>query len=142
MSVQANKDLVTRYITEGNAAIRDVTKSLDIFDKYNGPKLINHLATGNINYEQTRQFGTAFFRAFPDFDETIDDIVAEGDKVVIRVTCRGTHKGEFLGISPTGKKVAYTGIAIHRISEGKIIESWGVVDMLSLMQQLGAIPRR
>jgi predicted ester cyclase len=79
-------------------------------------------------------------RAFPDHHETIDDIVAEDDKVVARVRWTGTHQGEYLGAAPTGKQVTYTAITIYRIEGGKVVESWQEGDRIGLMQQLGVIP--
>jgi predicted ester cyclase len=78
--------------------------------------------------------------AFPDFKATIDDIVAESDKVVIRMTWSGTHKGEFMGIPATGKRVSFGVIDIMRIAGGKLVEHWGQTDTMGMMQQLGAIP--
>ena len=67
-------------------------------------------------------------------------MIAEGDKVAVRFTARGTHKGEFLGIPPTGKQVAWAGINIYRVASGKIAETWQLSDGLGLMQQLGVVP--
>jgi steroid delta-isomerase-like uncharacterized protein len=78
--------------------------------------------------------------AFPDGRVTIEDMIAEGDKVVTRYNSRGTHKGDFMGIPATGKKVAVTGIVISRIAKGKIAEEWEEFDALGFMVQLGAIP--
>jgi steroid delta-isomerase-like uncharacterized protein len=72
---------------------------------------------------------------------TLEDIVAEGDKVVVRWTGSGKHEGEFMGIAPTGKSFTIAGIDIHRIEDGKIAEHWHVVDQFSLLQQLGLIPQ-
>jgi len=85
--------------------------------------------------------GTVYplFEAFPDVENVIEDIVAEGDRVAIRWRAHGTHEGEFFGIPPTGKRVELTGITIERIAGGKRLEGWGVPDMLGLMQQLGAV---
>jgi predicted ester cyclase len=90
--------------------------------------------------ESTKQFFDMFHAAFPDSSRTIEDQIAEGELVATRVTLNGTHRGEFQGISPTGKRIAVTGIWIDRVAGGKIVERWGAVDMLGLMQQLGAIP--
>ena len=90
--------------------------------------------------EETEQFMRTFFAAFPDNRSTIEDMIAEGDKVVTRYNVRGTHKGEFLGIPATGKEVAFTSILISRIAGGKIVEEWEEADSLGLMQQLGAVP--
>ena len=78
--------------------------------------------------------------AFPDLRITVEDAVAEGDKVVSRVTMRGTHKGEFAGIAPTGKQATMEVIEIARIAGGKIVERWGLFDEASLMRQLGVVP--
>ena len=80
--------------------------------------------------------------AIPDVTATIEDIIAEGDRVAVRMTMRGTQKGEFRGIPPTGKTAVMTEMSIYRISEGKIAEGWDLSDRLGLMQQLGAIPQR
>jgi steroid delta-isomerase-like uncharacterized protein len=79
--------------------------------------------------------------AFPDFQVTIEDQIAEGDKVATRVTFRGTHKGEFRGVPPTDKQVSYSGIAIDRIAGGKVVEMWHEADTLGMLQQLGVVPK-
>jgi steroid delta-isomerase-like uncharacterized protein len=78
-------------------------------------------------------------RAFPDLHVTIDDLIEEGDKVVARQTVTGTHQGDYMGLPPTGKPVTYTEIFIVRFVNGRIAETWGVVDVLSQMKQLGVI---
>ena len=79
-------------------------------------------------------------RGFPDLHTRIDDLIAEGDKVVARNTVTGTHQGEYMGLPPTGKSITYNEIFIVRFAGGRIAETWGVVDVLSQMRQLGAIP--
>jgi predicted ester cyclase len=81
-----------------------------------------------------------FRAAFPDLHGTIEDQIAEGDKVVSRMTYRGTHQGELMGIPPTGKQVTMSFIGIHRITAGKVAEGWVNFDALGMMQQLGVIP--
>jgi predicted ester cyclase len=76
----------------------------------------------------------------PGWHATIDDAIAEGDKVVHRITGRGTHKGEWMGIAPTGKQVTVTANIIYRIASDKIVEEWFEYDVMALMQQLGAVP--
>jgi predicted ester cyclase len=78
--------------------------------------------------------------AFPDTMHTIEDQVAEGDKVVTRLRGRATFTGEILGIRPNGRVVEIGGIIIHRLKDGKLVEHWAISDQLSFMQQLGAIP--
>ena len=79
-------------------------------------------------------------RAFPDLHITIEDLIAEGDKVVARNTVTGTHQGEYMGLQGTGKSIAYNEIMIVRFAGGRIAETWGVVDVLSQLRQLGALP--
>ena len=81
-----------------------------------------------------------YYAAFPDFHFTVEDMVAEGDKVVGRGTFRATHKGELMGIPATGKQVAVAGIHIYRVASGKLAEEWIEQDNLGLLQQLGVIP--
>ena len=90
--------------------------------------------------EAWRQFTGPFVEAFPDLRLTVEDIMAEGDMVAARVAFDGTHRGEFQGIPPTGKEVAFTSIEVNRVVDGKGEEHWVEIDLLGLMQQLGAIP--
>jgi len=80
-----------------------------------------------------------FFKGFPDWHETIEDIVAEGDKVWVRFTGRGTHRGEWRGLAPTGKKITFTGVQIWRIVDGKVVEKDSIIDILDACKQLGII---
>lgn len=93
-----------------------------------------------LDYKTFLQFGQAWHSAFPDEQTNFEDQLAEGDKVVSRMTSTATHQGEFQGIPPTGKKIKVTGIWIDRITNDKIVERWGIIDMVGLMQQLGVIP--
>ena len=90
--------------------------------------------------EGMKQGATALRTAFPDIHFTVEDMVAEEDRVVSRVTVRGTHEGEYMGIPPTGKKFAVNAIIITRWVDGKEVEAWEVVDMLGMFQQLGISP--
>jgi predicted ester cyclase len=89
--------------------------------------------------EGVKQLVSAWRTGFPDGRMIIDDLFAEGDRVVIRMTWVGTHNGEFYGVAPTGRRVSVTSIGIDRVVNGKIAEGWGEVDMLGLYQQIGAI---
>jgi steroid delta-isomerase-like uncharacterized protein len=80
------------------------------------------------------------YRAFPDLHITVEDVIAEGDKVVERDTVTGTHQGEYMGLPPTGKSITYNEIFIVRFAGGRLAETWGVVDVFSQMKQLGMIP--
>jgi predicted ester cyclase len=92
--------------------------------------------------EQRTQYVLAALPAIPDLNYTLEDMVAEGDKVVARYTARFTHKGTYMGIPATGKQVAAKGVEIYRLAGGKIVESWDFPDTLGMMTQLGAIPGR
>ena len=138
MVTEQNKALIGRFIEEifnrGN---------MSIVDEILAPGFVDHeeLPGGIPNGREGFKTLTTMLRsAFPDFKGTIEDILAEGDKVVVRMTWSGTQKGEFMGIPATGKSVSFGVIDIIRIAGGKLVEHWGQMDSMRLMQQLGAIP--
>ena len=90
--------------------------------------------------EQVKQGIIRLRAAFPDLHYTVEDMIAEGEKVVIRFIGRGTHRGEFRGVSATAKEMTYTGIMILRFVEGKVVDYWAVSDALGIFQQLGVMP--
>jgi len=90
--------------------------------------------------EGLKQAMVALRQAFPDLHVTVDEMLSDGDKVVIRSTMKGTHKGNFMNIPATGKQMSVEGIDIVRISNGRAVEHWGVTDNLTMMQQLGLVP--
>ena len=125
MSVEENKALVRREQEElwnatGNL---DAAQELFVADRV----------------EVARQEAADFREGFPDVVSTIEDLIAEGDKVVARWRARATHQGEYMGIPPTGKEVEFTGISVYRIEAGKIAQSWNEEDELGLMRQIGAV---
>ena len=139
MLSETNKTVSRRFFEEvfgkGKLAVAD-----EIFVKdhiNNGPGTPPELAPG---LEGTKQLVTMYRNAFPDVHFTIDEQIAEGDKVVTRWTAHGTHQGELAGIPATGKSSTVTGINVDRIVNGKIAESWGIFDQFGMMQQLGVIP--
>ncbi len=137
MSLEENKAIERRFIEEV------VNKGeLAVIDELCAANFVDHSAPPGVapDREGYKQFFAMTHSAFPDFHSTLEDMFAEGDKVVQRFTARGTHKGEFMGIPPSGKQVTITGIAIHRITGGKIVEDWVNMDMLGMMQQLGVVP--
>ena len=79
-------------------------------------------------------------RIYPDIHLTVHDVIAEGDKVVGRTTVTGTHLGEFMGVGPTGKSVTYNEMFMFRFADGRVVETWGVVDVYAQMKQIGVIP--
>jgi predicted ester cyclase len=87
-----------------------------------------------------KQVWAMLLRIYPDIHLTVEDLIAEGDKVVGRTTVTGTHQGEFMGVAPTGKSVTYNEIFIFRLVDGRIVETWGVVDVYAQMKQIGVIP--
>ena len=137
MSLEENKAIELRFFEEvvnkGNLAVIDEIVAAN-FVQHDPPPGIT------ADREGMKQFFTTHLSAFPDFHSTLEDMFAEGDKVVQRFTARGTHKGEWMGIAPTGKQVTIPGMAIHRITGGKIVEGWTSMDMLGALQQLGIIP--
>ena len=137
MSTEENKAIFRRYVEEvGNEGNLEVAE--EIFDHY-----LAHQSDGSVlerGPEDVKRFMGEFREAFPDFHTTIEDQIAEGDKVVTRWKMHGTHRGEFRGIEPTGKQIEITGIGIFRFSEeGKVVESWDNFDQLGMMQQFGVV---
>jgi predicted ester cyclase len=139
MSTEANKAISRRFLKEifsqGNLAVADEIIAPDHVDS--GPGTLPGLPPGP---EGSKQLVTVYRNAFPDVQFTLDEQIAEGDKVVTRFTAHGTHKGELAGIPPTGKSSTVTGMSVDRIVNGKIVESWGIFDQFGMMQQLGVIP--
>jgi predicted ester cyclase len=141
MSTEKNKELVQQFLIDTNAAVRDITKIRALYEKYTSTGLVHHdPSRGDTNREQRIQASVMAYNAFPDAIYSLDDSIAEGDKVSNRYTLRGTHKGAFMGIPPTGKQIAVKGANIYRISEGKIVETWDFLDTFGLMAQLGVLP--
>jgi steroid delta-isomerase-like uncharacterized protein len=131
MSLEENKAIVRRWIEAYNQ------KNLDSFDEVVAPDYFDH--TNQVDVEGLKQLFTMGFKAFPDWHETIEDIVAEGDKVWVRLAYTGTHKGEFMGLAPTGKKITAKAVDIYRIVNGKLAEYWNVTDNVHMLKQIGAI---
>ncbi len=90
--------------------------------------------------EVLKHVWAVLLRAFPDLHLTVEDLIGEEDKVVARIVVTGTHLGDYMGIEPTGKSIAYEEIFIFRFANGRVVETWGVVDVFSQMKQLGVIP--
>jgi predicted ester cyclase len=131
---------------EKNKAI--IHSLIEVFNKHNlafddliAPGVvIDHTLRG---LDSFKKFETDFIKAFPDYSETIEDIIAEGDKVWVRFKVMGTHTGEWnlfgITLAPTCKKITYTGVGIWRIVDGKVVERESVRDMLDFLKQLGVI---
>ncbi len=140
MSVKENKELVVQYLKESMNGGLDVNKRGLLRDKYFDSKMVYHLPSGDMDYARMKQISGEVGNAFPDMTTSLEDIIAEGDKVVVRYTMKGTHQGTYRGIPGTGKKFTQSGISIFRIQDGKFLETWMMNDTLGLMQQIGAIP--
>jgi len=102
----------------------------------------NNSSGSSVGPEAYRAQVAVFLAAFPDLRFTVEDTVAEKDKVAASWTISGTHKGEYLGVRPTNKKISMDGITIHHIANGRIIDSYISSDFLGLMRQLGLVPAR
>lgn len=132
---------------ENKAVFRKLVEGLNkgnvgIMDEVYAPNLTYH-GTGQMagaDRESFKQFMGAILAAFPDSHMTIDELLADGDKVIYRMTYTGTHKGELMGIPATDKAVRVRTIGIARVSGGKIVEEWENMDEMGIMQQLGLVP--
>jgi predicted ester cyclase len=122
MSVEENKALIRQYIE----AMTGKAKSEAMLSEY-------------VADEGLRRFISAFESAFPRYELTIEDLIAEGDKVAARLIIRGTHRGEFRGAAPTGREVTFPAIIIYQIEGGKITKHWLASDTLSMAQQVGLV---
>ena len=133
MSAEENKEIVRRFyeqMDEGNLAI---------IDQLVAAKYVGHVVGSEDIHgpEGLKELVAVFHSAFPGLQHVIEDIIAEGDKVVGRFTLRAIHKGEFMGIAPTNKQVMFTAIGIYQFDDGKLVEDWIEYDALGLLQQLG-----
>jgi len=136
MSTEDNKALARRGFEETLNQ-----RNLIVLDELHVPDFVYHAASRTIQgREPFKHFLSMLITAFPDVHVTIEDMIGEGDRVVIRYTYRGTHKGDLMGIPPTGKQATITGILIGRFEDGKFLEGWIEFDALGMMQQLGVIP--
>jgi steroid delta-isomerase-like uncharacterized protein len=137
VSTENNKTAVYRLVEEawnrGNMAVANELLS---------PDYILHIPAReeSVNREGYKQAISMYRTALSDFHLAIEEMIAENDRVVVRWTISGKHKGPYMGIAPTDKLVVLTGMSIRRIADGKIAEEWVVSDTLGLMQQMGAIP--
>jgi predicted ester cyclase len=123
MSPEENKAFIRRYFE----ALSGKDKPAAVVNRY-------------VSDEELKHHIALYEAAFPSYQLIAEDMIAEGDKVVVRSTFRGTHKGDLMGIPPTGKQATMPLILIYRIADDKIVEHWMQADALGLLQQLGAIP--
>jgi steroid delta-isomerase-like uncharacterized protein len=137
MSTEENKALMSRFLEEVFNK-----KNLAAIDEFIAPNQVDHTLPPFLpaTPEGTKRAIDMFLKAFPDVHLTVEDMIAEGDKVVTRYTSRGTQKGAFMGVPPTGKQMTVSSIIIAQITDGKIVEEWGLDDQMGMLQQLGVIP--
>ena len=134
-------------LEENKAIVRKVTEALNkqdlsLLDDLMAPDYVDHTYQSR-SREVAKQTITPLYKGFPDFQTTIEDIIAEGDKVWVRYKGTGAHTGEFvfgkIRLAPTGKKITTASAVIYRIADGKVVERWSVVDMMGFYKQLGVI---
>lgn len=136
MSVEENKSIARAYF-EAFA-----NEDLAWIDEHIAPDFVRHdpgLPFEVRDPEGVRHLNSVLLTAFPDLRLDIEDVVAEGDKVLVRLTLRATHQGEFMDNSPTGKEVEVPVLDLFRITDGRLAEHWAMIDNLGMMQQLGLI---
>jgi predicted ester cyclase len=125
-----NKNLIRRWLDFSNSGFAGD------FDSFIAADYVGHLGAVTMDRAELERLERQFCAAFPDAHHTIDDLIAEGDRVVLRTTASATHQGDFEGIQRTGRSVTFTGLVIYRIEGGKIAESWGEIDFLRLIREL------
>jgi steroid delta-isomerase-like uncharacterized protein len=138
MSTVQNKEVFRQFVEEilnqGNMDRFDDLMATDFIEHEELPPGIPEGSEG------AKVLFNQLHRAFPDFKADINDLIAEGDRVVVRMTWTGTHEGEFMGIPATGNSISIEVIDIVRIANGKFVEHWGIIDNMGMMQQLGVVP--
>jgi steroid delta-isomerase-like uncharacterized protein len=140
-SVEQNRAIALRFAQEGWGTKPDWTKTWDEVVSHDLVFHFNSTAEPIVGLEANKTFNASLFQGFPDIRQHIEDVMAEGDKVVYRSTLQGTHTGDFLGIPPTGKSVKVNDFTLVKIADGKIGEMWYECNLLEVMQQLGVISR-
>ena len=141
MSLERNKELARAAI-----AIWSTCDFSQVLENFTADYVVHQHhdpdGRGDLGLKAMRAFAHEFRTGFPDFHDTIDLQLSEGDLVATRFTSSGTHTGPFQSIAPTGRQLSWTGIVIDRVQDDRIVESWGNWDMMGMLQQLGVIPTR
>lgn len=134
--IEQNKATARRIFEE-----METQGNLNAADEVFSSDFVGHMPTGDMHGPASmKQFAASLRTAFPDLRSTVEDQVAEGDRVMTRFRARGTHQGEFMGVPASGNQMDISGIIVSRFANGKIVEQWGIPDLLSLMQQIDAVP--
>ena len=132
---EENKAIVTRFYETLDR------HDLDALGEICSPDFrFNFTGAPSMDFPAFRQFISGFHAAFPDLRHNLEELIAEGDKVAVRLLLSGSHRGVFQGLPPTGKEIAVTGMGIFRIVNGKVVENSPLADSLGMLQQLGALP--
>ena len=135
MSREENKNVVRRYQEIYNS--NDLERLTEVVSEdLLTPNIMPGIPPG---LEGAKAAHRIMLAGFPDYQTIIEDLIAENDQVAARIRMTGTHRGEFIGVPPTGRHISFTGIYIARIANGKIVEHWGEEDSVSLLQQLGVL---
>lgn len=137
MSIVENKQIALRFAQDGWGTVPGWQQ---VWDEVVAPDVVYHFNSGSkpiIGLKANKEFNVSLFQGFPDIKQTIEDVVAEGNKVVYRTTMQGTHTGEFLGIPPTQKSAKINDFTLVKIANRQIVEWWYECNLLELMQQLG-----
>lgn len=136
MSLEQNKAIVLKFYAAFDQ--KDVEQARELMSS----NIVGRgMGTDTLKgYDAFMQYGIMMFAAFPDGRHTLEEVIAEDDKVVTRGTFSGIHQGELMGIPPTGKQVKFSVVHIDRVVNGKIVEHWGQGDIFAMMQQLGVVP--
>ena len=137
--VAANKALFKRFHEAANTGDFDfLAKTID---EVVAPDAVirTPLPIEATGADALKQIWAMLLRIYPDIHLTVEDLIGEGDKVVGRTTVTGTHRGEFMGVAPTGNSVTYNEMFIFRFADGRVVETWGVVDVYTQMKQIGVV---
>jgi len=129
-SLWDSKDLIRRWVAFANAGF------LGNFDEFISRDYVGRLGMMAMDRNELERLERQFNEAFPDAQHSIDDLIAEGDRDVLRTTAHVTHRGRFQGIEPTGRSVEFTALVVYRIRDGRIAESWGEIDFMRLISEL------
>ena len=137
MATEENRAVIRRFLEEVFNQ-----RKLAAIDQYMAADYVDHVLPPGVppTREGFKQFIGAFLEAFPDFRYTVEDLIAEGDRVVARLTAQGTQQGAFNGVPPTGKRATWSEMHIGRVANQQLAEHWGEIDNLGMLQQLGVIP--
>ena len=135
MLAERNKTVV-KHISEMDYS-GDAEKMMEQYREFYSPLFVGHNPFGDAGLDQFIENGLSIMNAFTDFESSLEDLIAEGDKVVERYSMSGIHTGDLFGVPGSGRRIKFDGVMIIRFEDGKIAETWNYMDYVGLMQQLG-----